>query len=69
MYKRIGQQIEEAKLKGKKVIVLGDFNCKVGTLLNVNKKEVTKGGKLVINILKDNEMQIANTEKKVNLKM
>ena len=30
VYNRISQEVEEAKLKGKNVLVMGDFNCKVG---------------------------------------
>ena len=34
VYHRITQQIEEAKSKGKKMLVMGDFKCKVVSLIS-----------------------------------
>ena len=49
MYEKIGEQVLFAKEKGQKLLILGDFNCKIGEIINGNKPEVSKGGKLLLN--------------------
>ena len=44
MYKYIENQIIEAKMQNQIIIIGGDFNCKVGDIIEGNKKEITKGG-------------------------
>ena len=44
MYKSIKEQVKEAKAKKQEVLIVGDFNCKVGNILPGNTEEITTGG-------------------------
>ena len=43
------------------MIVLGDMNCKSGDLIDGNKEEISKGGKIMIKMIKENNMIILNS--------
>ena len=43
---------------------MGDFNSKVGELIKGNKPEVTKGGKLLLKLVKTNGLRILNESEK-----
>lgn len=45
MYESINEQILLAKEKEQNLVLLGDFNCKIGEEIKGNKKEVSKSGK------------------------
>ena len=51
MYKQMKKHIEEGKQEGQKIIIMGDFNCKIGKYIKNNKEEVTKGGRLLLKII------------------
>ena len=40
------------------IIVMGDMNCKIGDLIDGNKEEISKGGKIMIKMIKENNMII-----------
>ena len=44
MYNNISKQISIAQEERKQVLILGDFNAKVGSYIEVNKPTVTKEG-------------------------
>ena len=46
MYQQIQDQIEQAKQQCQNIIILGDFNAKIGARIKGNKETVTKGGTL-----------------------
>ena len=52
IYKVIEEEIIDAQMKGDSVLILGDFNCKVGNTIKGNKNEVTKGGRLLLKMMK-----------------
>ena len=57
LYQRIEEQLELAREKGQKVMVIGDFNGKIGDWITGNKPEVSKSGKLLqklINLFNQN---------------
>ena len=60
MYEIIEQEISEARTEGNMVLLAGDFNCKVGDIVKGNKKEVTKGGRKLIKLAQNNNMEILN---------
>ena len=60
MYKYIQKQIEEAKRHKQKVLIIGDFNCKIGNHIQGNKDEITKGGKLLLKMVEKMELEIMN---------
>ena len=47
MYESITKEIQEAREHKQQVIVIGDFNAKVGTAIQGNKETITKGGENV----------------------
>ena len=52
------------------IIVMGDMNCKIGDvkLIDGNKEEISKGGKIMITIIKENNMIILNSLEKCRIK-
>ena len=44
MYNNISKQISIAQEERQQVLILGDFNAKVGTYIEGNKQTMTKGG-------------------------
>ena len=44
------------------IIVMGDMNCKICDL--IDKEEISKGGKLMIKMIKENNMIILNSLEK-----
>ena len=47
MYKNIDEQVQFAREREQKVVLLGEFNYKIGKHISGNRPEVTKGGKLL----------------------
>ena len=64
MYKNIKKHILESRKLGEKIIITGDFNTKIGKYIKDNKKEISKFGKLFLYLLKNEEMEILNNNKK-----
>ena len=51
------------------IIVMGDMNSKIGDLIDGNKEEISKGGKIMIKMIKENNMIILNSLEKMSRKM
>ena len=45
MYDRMNEQIKKARENDERLLVMGDMNCKVGSIIKGNRKQVTEGGK------------------------
>ena len=43
---------------------MGDMNCKTGDLIDGNKEEISKGGKIMMKMIKENNMIILNSLEK-----
>ena len=54
IYKKIEEEIERAIRNGERVVLMGDSNCKVGKEIEGNTDEVSKGGKILIKLKKQN---------------
>ena len=52
MYNNISKQISIAQEERQQVLILGDFNTKVGTYIEGNKPAVTKGGRQLMKMAK-----------------
>ena len=63
IYKMIEEEIESAVTRNEKVILLGDFNCKVGVAIPGNVEKITKGGRLLLKLVKKYNLCILNGEK------
>ena len=60
MYDSIQEQIEIAKERQQNVLMVGDLNCKVGDVIQNNKTETTKDGRLLLKMVKENKMSLLN---------
>ena len=63
MYESITKEIQEARGHKQQVIVIGDFNVKVGTTIQGNKETITKGGRLLLIIIQKETMSLVSTDK------
>ena len=61
VYDAIDQQIQCAKAKHQRILLMGDMNCKVGDMVKGNKPEITVGGKMLKKMLKDNALSMVNS--------
>ena len=64
IYKQIEEEIMTAQEKKESVLIMGDFNCKVGKEIEGNTEEITKGGKLLLELCNNTGIIIANAEDK-----
>ena len=60
VYQRIQTEIDKANINQQNIIIIGDFNAKVGQKVRGNNKEISKAGKLLIKMVKDNKLNIVN---------
>ena len=60
MYEHIKEQVQRAEEKQQNVLLLGDFNCKIGDEIKGNRPDVTKGGKLLLKLVERNRLSILN---------
>ena len=64
MYKGIRNHVKEAKVKKQNLLIVGDFNCKIGGTISGNTDEVTKGGKILADLVDKEDLKIINSSKK-----
>ena len=64
VYGRIESEIKNARKMEQHIIVMGDMNCKIGDLIDGNKEEISKGGKIMIKMIKEYNMIILNSLEK-----
>ena len=64
VYGRIESEIKNARKMEQHIIVMGDMNCKIDDLIDGNKEEISKGGKIMIKMIKENNMIILNSLEK-----
>ena len=63
MYEDIREQIKIGKGEKQQTIILGDFNAKIGAVIEGNKAQVTKEGRQVLKLANRENMIILNTVK------
>ena len=63
---KIEEEVKKAKENNEKIVIVGDFNCKVGSIIPNNKEEVTMGGRMLRKVIKRNRLEILNGNKKGN---
>ena len=61
MYKRIERQILIAEEEGQKLIIVGDFNAKVGEIKSGNKEEVSTAGKILKEMMERTNSKMINS--------
>ena len=62
IYKKIEEEIEKARMNKEKLFLMGDFNCKIGTEIQGNTSEISKGGKILLAMCKKQELSIINRD-------
>ena len=62
IYKIIDEEIKDSINKNERIIIMGDMSCKVGKKVTGNTDEVTKGGRLLIEMVEGNYLKIINAE-------
>ena len=60
IYKGIGKNIKKGKENGDKIMIMGDFNAKVGDMIEQGDTETNRGGKQLRILIKENRMEIVN---------
>ena len=60
MYEKITEEVKKAEENGEKLLIMGDFNCKIGDAIKNNKEEVSRGGKELLKMIKDNKLSVLN---------
>ena len=65
MYESITKEIQEAREHKQQVIVIGDFNAKVGTAIQGNKETITKGERFLLKIVQKENMSLVNVDKHI----
>ena len=63
MYEDIGEQIKIGKAEKQQILILGDFNAKIGAAIEGNKTQATKGGRQLLKLAHKENMVILNTVK------
>ena len=64
MYKSISGQVKKAKEKKQNLLLIGDFNCKIGSVVKKNTEEITRGGNMLLDMVGKHDLKIMNTSKK-----
>ena len=64
MYKRIEKEVQKARENEQQIIVMGDMNCKVGDMIDGNNNEVTKGGRVLKELIEREGVDIVNRSNK-----
>ena len=63
MYENIREQIKIGKEEKQQILIIGDFNTKIGEAIQGNKTQVTKGGRQLPKLANKENMIILNTVK------
>ncbi len=64
MYGKIKSQILMGKERQQSLLLMGDFNCKIGEEIKGNKPDVTMGGRMLLKMEKQNNLTILNRSEK-----
>ena len=60
-YEHISEQVQQARERKQRVLIMGDFNGKIGEEVKGNRPEKTKGGRLLLKMAKQEKLIILNT--------
>ena len=63
MYEDIREQIKIGKEEKQQILILGDFNAKIGAVIESNKTQVTRGGRQLLKIANKENIIILNNVK------
>ena len=61
IYKILKEQVQEARKKDESVMIVGDFNCKVGDKIRGNHAKESKGGKKLMKFIEKEGLVLGNS--------
>ena len=62
MYESISDQVDIGKENNQQIIILGDFNAKIGNYKKNNKETITEGGRHLKRLVEKQNLRIVNAE-------
>ena len=62
MYRQLKEQIKKSKKENQEILLLGDFNCKVGKAVPGNTDEISKGGKILMEMIDKLDLNLLNAK-------
>ena len=69
IYRKIANEIRKAEVNGEKILIMGDFNCKIGKVIPSNQEKVSKAGKVLNKMCEDMDLLVLNSHKKMRRKV
>ena len=66
MYEHLEEQILLAKQKNQKLLLMGDFNCKIGNVIKGNTTEVSLAGRIFNKMIEKNKLLVLNGLERCN---
>ena len=64
MHKNITKHLKLARENNQSVLMMGDFNCKIGQTIKSNSENISKGGRLLLETVRKQGLKIANASDK-----
>ena len=61
LYKNLETNVRESNTANEKLLLIGDFNCKVREQIQGNSSTITKGGHLLTMLMEQNKLGLLNT--------
>ena len=63
IYKKVQEEIEMAVEQNERILLMGDFNCKVGVNIPGNHEKITKGGRILLKMVNKYDLCLLNKER------
>ena len=63
IYRIVEEEIETALQQNQNLVIMGDFNCKIGATIPGNMEKITKGGRILLKIINKYNLCVLNSEK------
>ena len=61
LYAEIKEMAKAVAKQDEELLIMGDFNCKIGKIIKNNVDKVTTGGKKLLKLVSDQKLFIVNT--------
>ena len=64
IYQELSKEVKVGRRQKETVMIVGDFNCKIGNTLRGNSEEISKGGRQLLTWCKQQDMVILNKDER-----
>ena len=61
IYSILKEQVQESGKRDESIMIMGDFNCRVGMEIEGNEKRISKGGRKLIKFVEKERLKITNS--------